>query len=69
VKGLTERQQAILSFIRNYTSTSGVAPSRAEIATQFGFTPPAAHFHLQALVKKGAIELTPKVKRGIKVLS
>jgi len=43
-------------------------PTRAEIATGLGFsTPSSAEDHLQALAKKGAIELVPGASRGLRL--
>jgi repressor LexA len=43
-------------------------PTRAEIAAGLGFsTPSSAEDHLQALAKKGAIELVPGTSRGLRL--
>ena len=43
-------------------------PTRAEIAAGLGFsTPSSAEDHLQALAKKGAIELVPGASRGLRL--
>lgn len=43
-------------------------PTRAEIATGLGFsTPSSAEDHLQALAKKGALELVPGASRGLRL--
>jgi repressor LexA len=66
---LTPRQQEILDLIRRRLADSGLPPTRAEIASQLGFkSPNAAEEHLQALARKGAIELVPGASRGIRVL-
>ncbi len=66
---LTPRQQEILHLIRRHLAESGLPPTRAEIAQQLGFrSPNAAEEHLQALARKGAIELMPGASRGIRVL-
>src|SRR5881227_2213078 len=57
---LTARQQQILDWIRGHMEATGMPPTRAEIATGLGFsTASSAEDHLQALAKKGALELTP----------
>jgi repressor LexA len=67
---LTSRQQEILNLIRRHVRDSGFPPTRAEIATELGFrSVNAAEDHLQALAKKGAIELTPGTSRGIRLKS
>ncbi len=65
---LTARQQQILELIRRHVRQSGFPPTRAEIAAELGFrSVNAAEDHLQALAKKGAIELTPGASRGIRL--
>lgn len=65
---LTPRQQQIFDLIRDTIRQSGIPPTRAEIAAQFGFSSPnAAEEHLRALARKGAIELTPGASRGIRL--
>lgn len=65
---LTERQQAILRFIREYTANHGYPPTRAEIARHFGFRVTAsAQEHLRALASKGVIALVPGNARGIRL--
>ena len=66
---LTPRQQEILDFIKNNLEMLGAPPTRAEIATAFGFASPnAAEDHLKALAKKGAIHLEPGSARGIRLI-
>jgi repressor LexA len=65
---LTHRQQQILDLIRDAIEATGYPPTRAEIATRFGFkSPNAAEDHLRALRDKGAIELIPGTSRGIRL--
>ncbi len=53
-------------MIRDSIQTSGMPPTRVEIARAFGFSSPnAAEGHLRALARKGAIELVPGASRGI----
>jgi repressor LexA len=66
---LTTRQQEILDFIKNTVEVLGAPPTRAEIASAFGFASPnAAEDHLKALAKKGAINLEPGSARGIRLV-
>ena len=66
--GLTPRQAEILDFIRDAVKSTGMPPTRAEIATMFGFrSPNAAEEHLRALAKKGAIEIASGTARGIRL--
>ncbi len=63
---LTFRQTEILSFIQQTIRETGMPPTRAEIAEHFEFRSiNAAEKHLQALAKKGAIELLTGTSRGI----
>jgi repressor LexA len=65
---LTPRQRQILDFIRDQLETSGMPPTRAEIATALGFkSANAAEEHLRALKRKGVIDLVPGASRGIQL--
>src|SRR5258708_15300215 len=65
---LTARQQQILDLIQAAISRTGAPPTRAEIATELGFkSANAAEEHLQALARKGAIELVGGTSRGIRL--
>ncbi|MEP7063949.1 MAG: transcriptional repressor LexA [Betaproteobacteria bacterium] len=65
---LTSRQRQILDWIRNYLDTTGMPPTRAEIARGLGFsTASSAEDHLQALAKKGALEIIPGASRGLRL--
>ena len=65
---LTARQQQILDLIQNAIARTGAPPTRAEIASELGFkSANAAEEHLQALARKGAIELVSGTSRGIRL--
>lgn len=67
---LTTRQQQILDLIERAIARTGAPPTRAEIATDLGFkSANAAEEHLQALARKGAIELVSGTSRGIRLRS
>ena len=67
---LTERQQQIFDLVRSAIERTGAPPTRAEIAQQFGFrSANAAEEHLQALARKGVIELVGGTSRGIRLRS
>ena len=67
---LTDRQQQILDLIQRAIARTGAPPTRAEIATELGFkSANAAEEHLQALARKGAIELVSGTSRGIRLKS
>ena len=50
---LTERQQAILDFISQYTDDNGFPPSVREIGRHFGIYPATVQDHISALERKG----------------
>ena len=65
---LTPRQQEIFELIQRAIATTGAPPTRAEIAAQLGFrSANAAEEHLQALARKGVIELVGGTSRGIRL--
>jgi repressor LexA len=67
-RSLTPRQQQILDWMRGYIEANGMPPTRAEIAKGLGFsTPSSAEDHLQALARKGALELVPGASRGLRL--
>jgi len=67
---LTERQQQILDLVRGAIERTGAPPTRAEIAAELGFkSANAAEEHLQALARKGVIELVGGTSRGIRLKS
>jgi len=66
---LTSRQREILNFIQWFIETTGMPPTRAEMARELGFrSANAAEEHLRALKRKGVIELLPGTSRGIRLL-
>jgi repressor LexA len=66
---LTARQEQILHLIRDAITNTGFPPTRAEIARELGFrSVNAAEEHLQALARKGAIEISPGTSRGIRLI-
>jgi repressor LexA len=65
---LTARQQQILDLIQTAITRTGAPPTRAEIAAELGFkSANAAEEHLQALARKGVIELVSGTSRGIRI--
>ena len=67
---LTARQQQILDLIQSAIARTGAPPTRAEIANELGFkSANAAEEHLQALARKGVIELVSGTSRGIRLRS
>lgn len=67
---LTERQQQVLNLVQSAIERTGAPPTRAEIASELGFrSANAAEEHLQALARKGVIELVGGTSRGIRLKS
>lgn len=67
---LTARQQQVLDLIQSAIERTGAPPTRAEIAAALGFrSANAAEEHLQALARKGVIELVGGTSRGIRLQS
>ena len=68
MRDLTPRQQEILQLIRERIETTGMPPTRAELASQLGFrSANAAEEHLKVLARKGVLELLPGASRGIRL--
>jgi len=65
---LTPRQAEILDVIRTYVAEHGRPPSRPELAKLIGIASTNGVFkHLDALARKGALELVPNAARGIRL--
>jgi repressor LexA len=65
---LTPRQQQILDLVQSAIERTGAPPTRAEIANELGFkSANAAEEHLQALARKGVLELVGGTSRGIRL--
>ena len=65
---LTQRQAEILEAIREHIAETRRPPSQPELARRLGLASTNGVFkHLAALERKGAIELSPGLARGIRV--
>ena len=65
---LTERQTAVLEFLRNFLAENGHAPSEREIQQGMGFSSQSvARHYLAALEKKGAIHRRAGKARGLTI--
>jgi repressor LexA len=65
---LTPRQAEILEAIRDHIAEFRRPPSQPELARSLGLSSTNGVFkHLAALEKKGAIELSPGLARGIRI--
>lgn len=68
-KGLTRRQQEILTFIQRYGDAHGYPPSVREIGQALGLTSSSTvHSHLSALEKKGYVRRDPSKPRALEIL-
>ncbi|MCM8809220.1 MAG: transcriptional repressor LexA [Candidatus Omnitrophica bacterium] len=66
MKNITEKQQKIFEFIKDYGLRTGYPPTIKEIMDYFSFSSPTAVIsHLNALEKKGYIKREKKKSRGI----
>ena len=68
MRSLTARQKAVLQFLTRHLRDHGFPPTVREIAQYFGMAgPKGAKKHLDALVKKGAIERMARLPRAIQM--
>lgn len=66
---LTERQQEILSFILQFRDENGYPPTLREIGRKFGISSTfGVKRHLDALVKKGYLNIESNASRGISII-
>lgn len=66
---LTDRQQQILSFIEQYRDEVGFPPTLREIGKKFEISSTfGVKRHLDALVKKGYLNIESNASRGITIL-
>ena len=69
MRELTDRQRKVLEWMKKYVRKHGRSPTRVEISEAFGWADAtAARSHLEALEKKGHIEILKDKYRGIRVL-
>ncbi len=68
MKKLTPRQAEVLEFIKEYIEENSYAPAVRDIARYFEVTVKAAHDHLKALEKKGAIRSSQGISRSTEVI-
>lgn len=65
---LTAPQARVVAFLRGFLGEHGYPPTHAEIAAGLGFrSPNAAAEHLKLLLKKGVVEVTPGLSRGLRL--
>jgi repressor LexA len=67
---LTDRQQSILDFLKQFLRENSYPPTIREIGAHFGIrSPRGVQDHLQALERKGYIRRTKERSRSIELLS
>jgi len=69
MRGLTDQQKKLLSFIAEYIASRGYAPTFREMASFLGCRINGVTCHLSALRKKGYIQREDTRARAIKVVS
>ncbi len=62
---LTEKQLAVLNFIRDFIRDKGISPTLDEMSQYFGVSKITIYEHVNALEKKGALTKTPNMARSI----
>ena len=69
MKGITDRQKEVLTFISSFTEGNGYPPTVREISEHFMISIRAVQDHIIALQKKGFLSQAQKRARSITVLS
>lgn len=69
MKGITDRQKEVLTFISSYTEENSFPPTVRDISNHFGISLRAVQDHILALQKKGYLSQSQKKARSIRVLS
>ena len=69
MKGITDRQKEVLTFISSFTEENGYPPTVREISEHFQISIRAVQDHIIALQKKGYLSQSQKRSRSIRVLS
>jgi len=68
MRELTDKQNAILTFIQQYIKDQGYPPTIREIARIFEITAKGAYDHMKALEKKGYIKTEKNRSRAMEIL-
>lgn len=68
MEGLTNRQQAVLTWIETYIADHEFPPTIREISIGFDCNHNGIVKHLEALERKGFLRRTPGVARGLRLL-
>jgi len=68
--GLSERQQRILDFVREFTRQNGYPPTIRDIGSELGISSTSVvNYNLKVLEREGYIQRDREVSRGLKVLA
>src|SRR5258706_11136388 len=65
---LTEKQLAVLNFIRDFIRDRGISPTLDEMSQFFGVSKITIYEHVSALEKKGALRKTKNLARSIELV-
>jgi len=65
---LTEKQLAVLTFIRDFIRDKGISPTLDEMSQYFGVSKITIYEHVNALEKKGAVRKTRNLARSIELV-
>ena len=66
---LTEKQQAVLTFIRDFIEDKGYSPTLEEMSQYFGVSKVTIYEHVKALQEKGAVKKQANRKRSIELIA
>ena len=69
MRGITDRQKEVLTYISTYTEDNSYPPTVRDISEHFGISLRAVQDHILALQKKGFLSQSQKKARSIRVLS
>ena len=69
MRGITDRQKEVLTFISAYTEENSYPPTVRDISNHFGISLRAVQDHILALQKKGFLSQSQIKARSIRVLS
>ena len=64
---LTPKQLRILKLIRDYRITNGYSPTMQELASELGISKVTVFEHVEALIKKGALERQANKARSLSI--
>jgi len=67
MKNLTPKQLDIVKFIRDCRVRHGYSPTMTEIAREFGVSKVTIYEHIEAILKKGALERVPNRARSLSI--